>query len=199
MIKRKSIFIAFMAAAILSGCSNAKASNNEARDQSSSVSVLLDNEFKKHYSDVVIDGRNISLPYNYEKFIGDNFIGSTDAAIKIEKGTPILETITDNDNNSISAYIGYNGRGESGFKTDSKIISIYASRDNAGEMDIEFYKGINFESSEAEIAKILDYVQSDNGNSLYAINLDKYDYLSVSFHNGEVHDIMVIRGSDFFE
>ena len=105
---------------------------------------------------------------------------------------------SDETGREITGYIAYAGSGESGYKIDSKVIAILASKETAKDLGLKFYKGISLDSTEDEVAAVLDHMQSGDNGALYGIRMGDYEYLSVSLKDGSVNDIMVINGTDFF-
>lgn len=158
--------------------------------------TLLDAEFKKHYNELSIDGSEIELPCDYTEFMDIGF-EADDKRLKVEKGVPQPVSLK-KDDSCITIYVAYDGEDSVALCEDSKVISVLVSRDDSKTLNPEFYKGINFESREEDVSKVLDFVQSEGEDSLYAIKMGDYSYLSVSFLDGKVHDIMVINGEGYF-
>lgn len=196
MIKsyKKILLMSIMLMVCASGCSTVK---NAGNITSETDTKAVDENFKKNYNTLMIDGQQIELPIDYDDFISLGFSDSSDPAIEIKKGKPIKVDFT-KDENTISGYIAYDGKNESGYKIDSSVVSVFASKENAGNMNISFYKGIDFNSSESDVSNILEHMDSSDGNSLYGIKISDYEYLSVSFTKESVNDIMVINGKKSF-
>lgn len=199
MIK-KIFLVAVLSMLCINGCTKAAVDNTASNSNSveSSQNTLLNAEFKKNFNSVYINEREIVFPVKYDEFIGLGFFDSTETSFETIKGKPVLTTFTD-ETGTISAYLGFNGKGDKGYKMESDVISIFVSRDSIGEVNISFYGDITFDSTEEEVSKILDLIQKDEDNSLYAIKIGEYSYLAVSFQNSKVNDVMMINGEDYFK
>ena len=69
-----------------------------------------------------------------------------------------------------------------------KVIAILASKETAKDLGLKFYKGISLDSTEDEVAAVLDHMQSGDNGALYGIRMGDYEYLSVSLKDGSVND-----------
>lgn len=199
-MKKKILLVAVLSMLCINGCTKAIVNDTASNSNivESSQSTLLDMKFKKSFNSVRINEEEVVFPVEYNKFIELGFFDYTETSFETIKGKPALTTFTD-ETGTISAYLGFKGKGDKGYKMDSDVISIFASRDNIGEIDISFYGDITFDSTEEDVSKVLDLLQKDEDNSLYGIKMGEYSYLAVSFQNSKVNDVMMINGEDYFK
>ena len=169
----------------LTGCGKA-AQNTQEDVNSASDATHLDADFKKNFDTIELNGSTYKLPMEYSVMEELGFSDSMDPAAELTKGKPVATVFS------------YAGSGESGYKIDSKVIAILASKETAKDLGLKFYKGISLDSTEDEVAAVLDHMQSGDNGALYGIRMGDYEYLSVSLKDGSVNDIMVINGTDFF-
>lgn len=181
----------------LTGCGKA-AQNTQEDVNSASDATHLDADFKKNFDTIELNGSTYKLPMEYSIMEELGFSDSMDPAAELTKGKPVATVFSDEAGREITGYIAYAGSGESGYKIDSKVIAILASKETAKDLGLKFYKGISLDSTEAEVAAVLDHMQSGDNGALYGIRMGDYEYLSVSLKDGSVNDIMVINGTDFF-
>jgi len=185
---------------IVSGCGKETsnlATINTSPDETQSIKITED--FKDNFNQIKIEGKEMRLPCSYNDFINIGFTDEIEESSEISKGKPIMESLQ-NDSGKLSVYVGYGGKEQQGYKKDSSVIAIFVSRESVGTLETRFYKGINFQSTEAEVSTVLDLIErTDDDSSLYALKMGQYNYLAVSFEKGEINDIMISNGDTFFK
>lgn len=181
----------------LTGCNKAASSVQE-DISSASDATHLDADFQKNFDTIELNGNTYKLPIEYSVMEDLGFSDSTDTAIELMKGKPVATVFSDEAGHEITGYVAYAGDGESGYKINSRVIAILASKETAGDLNLKFYKGISLDSTEEEVAAVLDHMQSGDNGALYGIRMGDYEYLSVSLKDGAVNDVMVINGADYF-
>lgn len=199
MVKKGYLVIAFALCCLLSACNtNANGTKNLASSSNTAESKpMLDANFKKHYDEIRIGEKKITLLCDFESLTEIGFSDEEDTAI-IEKGKPSYLTLT-KDNSSIKVHAAYKGHEEQVSKEQAEIISLLATKEDSEALNLEFYGGITFASTEDEVNGVLELMESYDDGALYGIKIGDYSYFSVSFHDGVIHDIMVVNGEEYFK
>lgn len=199
MVKKGYLVIAFALCCLLSACgTNANGTKNLASSSNAAESKpMLDENFKNHYDEIQIGEKKITLPCDFESLVEIGFYDEEDTAM-IEKGKPSYLTLI-KDNSSIKVHVAYKGHEKQVPKEQAEIISILATKEDSKALNLKFYGGITFSSTEDEVKGVLELMESYADGALYGIKIGDYSYFSVSFHDGVIHDIMVVNGEEYFK
>jgi len=158
----------------------------------------ITSDFKEHFNEFVINDIKIELPSSY----GD-----------MEKsGFTFVENInTDRSNGKHTTICNWKGnRAESFTITYSPIdskevkpveechaIDLHLYAKDVGAMNIQLYGGINMNSSEEEVSKVLDIIYSNDESAAYELYVDEDNSkgMSIYFEKGKIKRISLYNDS----
>lgn len=193
---KKSVYIVAISCVccMLAGCRTSQNTSNVASNSNAAESLLTE-DFKRNFHDITIGDTEFSLPGDFSELEALGFtakdtqeVGTTPVSVSLEK-----------ENDSVKAYLVAGGKKNTVPVQEAKIVSLLASKDTSEALDLTFYGGITFASTEEEVGKVLDKIESYDDGALYGIKMGDYSFLSVSFHGGSIYDIMVANGEEYFK
>ena len=198
MKKRRIVLAATMltVSMLMFGCGSGKIGESVASGSNAESNPLLDANFKNHYNEVTVGNTTVSFPCDFHELEELGFSCESGSDALIGKETPSTVVLT-KDESSVKVRVA-NNKATDVTVSDSKVVALLATREESEKLALSFYGGITFESSEEDVKKVLDLMESENGEALYGIKMGDYSYLSVSFHNGKVNDIMIVNGENYF-
>jgi len=162
------------------------------------ASNKITSDFKEHFNEFVVNDIKIELPFSY----GD-----------MEKsGFTFVENInTDRSNGKHTTICNWKGNKDESFTItyspiDSKevkpveechAIDLHLYAKDVGAMNIQLYGGINMNSSEEEVSKILDTIYSNNESAAYELYVDEDNSkgISIYFEKGKIKRISLYNDS----
>jgi len=198
MKKKVYLAVVFTVCCILSGCGANGGQEIASNSNATESKPLLDANFKSHYNEILIGENEIALPCDFESLMEIGFSDADEDTAMIEKGKPSYLTLT-KDNSSVKVHAAYKGREEQVPKEQAEIVSLLATKEDSEALNLSFYGGITFSSTEDEVKNILEFMESYDDGALYGIKIGDYSYFSVSFHGGVINDIMVVNGEEYFK
>lgn len=196
-MKKRYLMIAVMIAVsvMASGCGTKEVMDSNLATSSNAISKpLLDANFKNHYNEVQIGETKVSLPCEYKTLEDLGF--TCESEEMINKGTPSYLTLL-KDGSSIKVHAA-NNQSDAVSPSEAEVVSLLATREESEALGLSFYGGITFDSTEDEVKTVLEQMEAYDDGALYGIKMGDYSYFSVSFHNGKIHDIMIIDGEKYF-
>jgi len=157
----------------------------------------ISDDFKENFNKFKIDGVLVEVPSSYEDMESYGFVLIEDSLRDYPVGSPA-------DNHT---QFGWKTKSNGSFKivytiNDGKIVlpmyecttkAFVVEADNIGSTDIEFYGGITINSTEDEVAAILNKQLSDHQKIVYKTCFDKSErsYLRVEFREGKINMIEI--------
>jgi len=157
----------------------------------------ISDDFKENFNKFTIDGVVVEVPSSYADMENYGFVLIEDSLRDYPAGSPA-------DNHT---QFGWKTKSNGSFKVvytinDGKIVlpmhecttkAFVVEAKNIGDTDIEFYGGINIDSTEDEVAAILDKQLSDHQKTVYKTCFDKSErsYIRVEFREGKISMIEI--------